>query len=140
MSGLPRGYSGREAVVPYDGKRCIHAAERVRHLPAVFIPGARPWINPDGASAERLGEVIARCPTGALHLSFKDRRTAEMAPTENTATARADGPLYLRGLVTIVDVHGDILQEDTRVALCRCGASKNKPFCVGSHQRIGFKA
>jgi CDGSH-type Zn-finger protein len=42
--------------------------------------------------------------------------------------------------VRIVDADGRLIREDTRVALCRCGASGNKPFCDGSHRRIGFQA
>ena len=46
----------------------------------------------------------------------------------------------VRGQVRIVDPNGGLIREDTRVALCRCGASGNKPFCDGSHRRIGFQA
>jgi CDGSH-type Zn-finger protein len=47
--------------------------------------------------------------------------------------------LFVRGHVRIVDPDGRLIGEDTRVALCRCGASGNKPFCDGSHRRIGFR-
>ena len=48
-------YEGRGGIVTYDVKRCIHAAECVRGLPAVFDSNAKPWINPDGADAAALG-------------------------------------------------------------------------------------
>jgi CDGSH-type Zn-finger protein len=50
------------------------------------------------------------------------------------------GPLFLRGRIQIRDAEERLIREDTRVALCRCGASENKPFCDGSHRRIGFDA
>jgi CDGSH-type Zn-finger protein len=62
----------------------------------------------------------------------------EDAPTETTVEPRPNGPLFLRGRLKIVDAHGRLIREDTRVALCRCGGSKNKPFCDGSHRRNGF--
>jgi CDGSH-type Zn-finger protein/uncharacterized Fe-S cluster protein YjdI len=132
-------YPGRELTVSYDVKRCIHAAECTRGLPAVFDVNARPWVNPDAASPEKLAEVIARCPSGALHLVFKDGRASEAVPAVNRATVSADGPLYLHGNIEILDGDGSMLLRDTRVALCRCGASRNKPYCDNSHKQIGFR-
>ena len=53
---------------------------------------------------------------------------------------RTNGPLFVRGKVQIVDAQGDVIREDTRIALCRCGQSANKPFCDGTHQAVGFRA
>jgi len=139
MAGSTKEYTGGEAVVSYDAKRCIHAAECVHGLPGVFNPDARPWINPDGAPVEELAQVVARCPTGALRLTFRDGRAAEGPPAANTASVCADGPVYLRGRLTVADAEGTISLQETRVALCRCGASRNKPFCDGSHEQAGFK-
>ena len=51
-----------------------------------------------------------------------------------------DGPIYVRGRVEIVDHEGRVGTTDARVALCRCGASKNKLFPDDSHYEIGFKS
>jgi CDGSH-type Zn-finger protein len=51
-----------------------------------------------------------------------------------------NGPLFQRGRIRITDNEGKIIREDTRVALCRCGGSANKPFCDGTHRAIGFQA
>ena len=51
-----------------------------------------------------------------------------------------NGPLLLKGNVAIVASSGRVAWTGTRTALCRCGHSKNKPFCDGSHQAEGFKA
>lgn len=51
-----------------------------------------------------------------------------------------DGPLLLRGNLTIRASSGRVAWQGTEIALCRCGASKNKPFCDGSHRTDGFKS
>ncbi|MEU5902866.1 (4Fe-4S)-binding protein [Micromonospora sp. NPDC047467] len=61
-----KAYEGQKITVTFEARRCLHAAECVRSLPEVFDPGQRPWIRPDGAEAERLAEVVRRCPSGAL--------------------------------------------------------------------------
>jgi len=47
--------------------------------------------------------------------------------------------LFVRGNVTIFGQDRTLVRQDTRVALCRCGASANKPFCDGSHRKVGFR-
>ncbi|OIV35952.1 iron-binding protein [Mangrovactinospora gilvigrisea] len=49
------------------------------------------------------------------------------------------GPLWVRGGIAVDGVDGRPYEVRNRVALCRCGASRNKPFCDGSHASIGFK-
>jgi hypothetical protein len=80
------------------------------------------------------------CPTGALHFRRLDGGAQEEPDAETTIEPRPNGPLFVRGRVRIVDSEGELIRQDTRVALCRCGASKNKPFCDGSHLTIGFDA
>lgn len=50
-----------------------------------------------------------------------------------------DGPILVKGKIELKDSSGKPIQTDETVALCRCGASKNKPFCDGSHNVVGFK-
>lgn len=124
--------------VSWSRQRCIHAAECVRGLPAVFKPGDKPWVTPDRAAADRVAEVVMRCPTGALHFERKDGGPAEPVPGSNTVEPSSDGPLYLRGELEILRAAGTLLLRDTRVALCRCGQSRNKPFCDNSHREADF--
>lgn len=132
-------YEGADVTVTYDVKRCIHVRECVRGLPEVFDPDARPWITPDDADADALAEVVTRCPTGALHFEREDGES-EAIPEENTVEVASDGPLYVRGDVEITAEDGTTLLSDVRVALCRCGASGNKPLCDNSHLDVGFDA
>jgi CDGSH-type Zn-finger protein len=60
-------------------------------------------------------------------------------PTE--LTPYPDGPYLLRGDFVITDMDGEAIDPHRKtVALCRCGASRRKPFCDGTHKVIGFRA
>ena len=64
-----------------------------------------------------------------------------MADAPVTITARENGPYLVRGPVKILDADGsEHRSERDVVALCRCGASTTKPFCDGTHSKIGFAA
>lgn len=128
-----------EIEVTYDVNRCIHVQACVEGLPDVFDPDARPWIRPDEADADEVASVITDCPTGALQFERTDGGKGERPPEENTVTVAPDGPLYLHGDVELVTPEDETMLEDTRVALCRCGASANKPLCDGSHADVDFE-
>lgn len=137
MNGV-KVYQGIGVSVQFTAARCIHAAECVRGLPEVFNPQARPWIQPAKAAADELVAVVARCPTGALQASLDDGRRAEPVWDGNALYMVADGPHHLRGEIDIRDADGQHLAHETRLALCRCGASAHKPYCDNSHQGSGF--
>jgi CDGSH-type Zn-finger protein len=65
-------------------------------------------------------------------------RHAASAPATNTATLAARGPAYLRGDLALMAADGSVALHDVRMAVCRCGGSRNKPFCDGSHAKHGF--
>ncbi len=133
-----KAYRSEKITVSFDLERCIHSAECVRGLPGVFDTEKRPWIQPDKAHPNRVAEVVMRCPTGALQFERTDGGAEEPAPSENIVVVAASGPLYIRGNVEVRDSTGTTLLEDTRVALCRCGESTNKPFCDNSHKQANF--
>ncbi len=134
-------YSSDSIDVTYDLNRCIHAEECVHGLPAVFDKAKRPWIQPANSNADELAAVIERCPTGSLHYERKDNGSKETPDPVNTITLAVNGPLYVRGDIEIVSPDGGaIILKDTRVALCRCGNSQNKPFCDNAHIDAGFMA
>jgi uncharacterized Fe-S cluster protein YjdI/CDGSH-type Zn-finger protein len=129
-------YDGADIEVTYDSNRCIHARECVEGLPAVFDTGRRPWVDPDEADADAVAAVIERCPTGALHYERLDDGPGEAIPGRNTVTVVEDGPLYLHGNIVVETDTADELLTDTRVGICRCGHSANKPLCDNSHDRV----
>lgn len=130
-------YESEEITIEFDSKRCLHSAECVKNMPSVFNPDNKPWITPEEASAEQIKEVVHHCPTGALHYKADEE---ELPARENTITIIPDGPLYLRGDIEIQNAEGETLLEDTRLAVCRCGASENKPLCDNSHKQVDFQA
>jgi CDGSH-type Zn-finger protein/uncharacterized Fe-S cluster protein YjdI len=135
----PRRVYGNGAIeVHWEPRFCIHTGACVRELGRVFDPSARPWVNVDAADPDAIARTILTCPTGALHFRRLDGGVQEQAATETTVEPRPNGPLFVRGRLTILDPDGHKIREDTRLALCRCGASQNKPFCDGSHRRVGF--
>ena len=136
---VERAYANDRIEVTWEPAFCIHAAECLRGLPAVFDNQRRPWIIVDNGSPGDIGEVIQRCPTGALHFRRLDGGPQEPVPEATTIQERPNGPLFVRGNVTIFGQDHTLVRQDTRVALCRCGASANKPFCDGSHRRVGFR-
>lgn len=134
-----RIYRGTDIEVSFDGDLCIHATDCVRGLPAVFDRERRPWVFADNAIAEEVSAVIERCPSGALQYRRLDGARNEPTGPVTTVTAVENGPLALRG--DFVVRRGDGTHERLpRAALCRCGQSKNKPFCDNSHLEAGFQA
>ena len=135
----PRHVYRNDAIeVNWEPKFCIHVRNCVRGLGRVFDPSARPWIDVDAADPDAIAQTILTCPTGALHFRRVDGGEQEVGAPETTVEPRPNGPLFVRGRLKIVDAGGRLIREDTRLALCRCGGSRNKPFCDGSHRRIGF--
>jgi CDGSH-type Zn-finger protein/uncharacterized Fe-S cluster protein YjdI len=125
-----------ELVVHFDGKTCIHARRCVLGLPKVFVPGAEGgWIFPDQASADEVTRIIDTCPSGALTYARKDGAADECLPQVNTARLWQNGPVEYKGDLSIA---GDEARQ--RAVLCRCGHSKNKPYCDNSHIEAGFEA
>ncbi|MCO6452760.1 MAG: CDGSH iron-sulfur domain-containing protein [Caldilineales bacterium] len=129
-------YTSDDIDVTFDLKICVHSAKCLRGLPQVFDTSARPWAQPWQASADEVAAVIHTCPSGALQYHRKDGAPDEPIPDQNTISIRSDGPYYFRGDLRL---HvGDQVLEMTRLALCRCGSSQNKPFCDNSHRTSGF--
>jgi len=133
-------FESDDIIVHWDYHRCIHVEECIRTLPSVFDRHKRPWIDPTQATAREIVEACEACPTGALHYERTDGGPAERTPETNRITVSSDGPLYIKGNVRIVDAEGETLLEDTRVALCRCGHSRNRPLCDGHHEKVAFAA
>ena len=125
-------YEGTDVTVTWDRARCIHAAACVDGLPSVFDPERQPWITPDQADPDAVEAVVPQCPTGALHLT-RNGADPEPVPRENHIAIAPDGPLYVRADAELIDSDGETILSDTRMALCRCGQSDNKPLCDGSH-------
>jgi CDGSH-type Zn-finger protein/uncharacterized Fe-S cluster protein YjdI len=133
-------YPGKDVDVSWDGRLCIHVGECGRAKGELFVGGRQPWCQPDLVSADEVIEVVERCPTGALTHSHKTGTgEAETPAEENSVRVMYNGPYYVRGDLQIEGAAPDMKGTRFRAALCRCGASENKPFCDNSHDKIAFK-
>jgi CDGSH-type Zn-finger protein/uncharacterized Fe-S cluster protein YjdI len=127
---------GKKLTLLYEGKKCIHARFCVTGAPRVFLANVKgPWIEPDGIELERLVEIAHACPSGAIRYQRHDGVAEERAPQVNLLAVREAGPYAVRGALSIDGETGFF-----RATLCRCGASKNKPYCDGSHHDVKFSA
>ncbi len=127
-------YEGKDIMVSFDMKRCIHARNCFLKLPDVFDPAQRPWVQPDTAPAEEIASVVRSCPSGALGFRYNGG-AAETPPKINRIAVLENGPLAVTG-----GLESEGGETATRLTLCRCGLSKNKPYCDYSHVEGGFSA
>ena len=127
---------GEKLELRFEAKRCIHARFCVTGAPKVFLANVQgPWLHPDAMPVERLADIAHACPSGAIQYTRKDGEPDEAPPPVNLLSVREAGPYAVRGALVL---RGQAI--GTRATLCRCGASKNKPFCDSSHHDIHFAA
>ncbi len=133
-----RAYTGKQITIHDNRTICAHAAECVNNLPNVFEMENRPWINPDGATVDEIINVIKKCPSGALSYSLDEIHHTE-SNLKPEIIVQKDGPYDIRGKIDLKNSDDGQSPNPQLYSLCRCGASKNKPFCDGTHHDIGFK-
>lgn len=165
-----REYEGAGIVVHWDSDRCIHSRLCALGLPTVFDFDARPWVDARAAPAGEVARVIDTCPSGALSYTRTDGaangrrgRALDEDPAASTrsddelggpparsddpdraskppvVTPLPDGPLLVEGPFGLRRDDGTVV-EVARITLCRCGRSRTKPHCDGSHGEAGFSA
>ena len=131
-------YAGKAITILDNRSICAHAGFCTDGLKSVFRMHTEPWIDPDGAAVAEVIATIEKCPSGALSYA---RNGVEPQPPrrEPMVAVTNDGPYAITGGIELVGVSfGDGASRD-HYTLCRCGGSKNKPFCDGTHWNIGFK-
>ncbi|MBP6010971.1 MAG: CDGSH iron-sulfur domain-containing protein [Alphaproteobacteria bacterium] len=131
----PNVATTKDVTVRFDTKRCIHSRHCVLEAPKVFranTPGT--WIHPEAASLEHIAHVAHNCPSGAITYERHDGGAGERAPDVNVVRVRENGPYAVNASVAMGEA------AFTRATLCRCGQSKNKPYCDNSHIKANFAA
>jgi uncharacterized Fe-S cluster protein YjdI len=158
-----RRYRNDEITVYWKPDACVHASYCYRELIEVFDPGRRPWVDMNGATTERIIEVVNMCPTEALTWKWNDesknreisadqtnhvifRRPELLEETEPLGQANpvsvkimTDGPIIIKGDFTFSYSGNKKEMKQGIISLCRCGASNQMPFCDGTHRKIGFE-
>ena len=131
-------HAGKRITIHDNRGLCSHAGFCTDSLKSVFRMGSEPWIDPDGAAVDEIVATIRKCPSGALSYSIDgvEHRDQERAPA---VTVTDHGPYAVTGGVELPGVSFGQEASREHYTLCRCGASKNKPFCDGSHWHVNFR-
>lgn len=137
---ITKKYTNGEVTVVWQPHVCIHSAICFKQLPQVFDPRKRPWVTIEGAGTDAIVEQIKRCPSGALSYYMNDEQIGKVEIENDTVVeVLPNGPLIVYGNLTVKDSTGNEKKHHKVTAFCRCGGSQNKPFCDGSHAKIGFE-
>lgn len=140
---ITKEYTNGELTVIWKPKACIHSEECIKALPNVYKPKEKPWITPKNASTNELKDQIAKCPSGALSYYMnkegKKVRDEENESMETKVEVKENGPLMVHGTLKVIDKSGKEEVKERTTAFCRCGSSKNKPYCDGTHNEINFQ-
>ena len=128
--------SSDDITIHFDPQRCIHSRQCVLNAPGVFLANVEgPWLHPENDTPEHLAHVAQSCPSGAITYRRLDGAPGEPAPAVNHLFVRENGPYALSATL---EIEGQ--PPMFRATLCRCGQSRNKPFCDNSHLQAGFSA
>ena len=132
-----KSYQGDGIAVHYNRLLCSHAAECGNRLTSVFDMNQRPWIQPMKGSVEEIMDVVRACPSGALRYSLDDQEPRHIIPEGSGITVEKNGPYRVAG-ISLDGVEASPNGTPEKYVLCRCGLSKNKPFCDGTHKDEGW--
>ncbi len=143
MKDITKKYSNGEVTIVWQPNSCIHSTicwKQATGLPEVFNPAIRPWIKPEAATTTQIIDQVKKCPSGALSYYMNEAAAEpEHVTTESIVEVVTDGPLLVYGNITIKDKDGNETKKNKVTAFCRCGHSGNKPYCDGTHTKVGFK-
>lgn len=139
MAQRRHAYPTPDGVTIYDDRtRCAHFGQCTDRLPRAFGVAEDAFVDPTAAPSTQLTDVVAGCPSGALTYAPAGTTEPTEPPAGTTIHPIVDGPYRVRG-VRVVGVDKQPYEARERQALCRCGNSRNKPFCDGSHWYAGFR-
>lgn len=140
MEEVVKEYENDDLVVVWKPNTCIHSEKCFHGLPAVFNPKNRPWVSIEGAKSRTIKNQIDSCPSGALSYRLKNQALTESTSgNEQVVEVALNGPLMVFGDVQVKHHDGTSTVQEKATAFCRCGSSENKPYCDGSHKKIGFQ-
>ena len=132
-------YEGKEITIVYDRYLCMGAGY-CGELEAVFGTHDAPKYEPDAGSPAEIIATIKKCPSGALTYILDGKHEKDYFP-ETRIVVEKDGPLHCQGTIELKDDQASdtLLPDADHYTLCRCGGSKKKPLCDGSHEENGFR-
>ena len=125
-------YEGDKITVHDNRGICAHAGRCTDGLPSVFRLKQEPFVDARAATAQEIIETVRKCPSGALSYSA-DGVEYSGQDTPASIFVAPNGPYVVTGGPELLDTPLGEGGSTEHFALCRCGGSKNKPFCDGSH-------
>ncbi len=132
-----------ELAVTFDPNICRHSGVCLRGLPGVFDVSRPDWIRLEGAWPEEIVAAVARCPSGALQAvraGVAPQKPLDLPLAGVLVHPTKNGPVVVKGGVTLELPSGKREKRQGSFSLCRCGQTGNSPFCDGSHIRVGFQS
>ena len=141
-------YPGQQLTIFDNRGICQHSGLCTDRLATAFRTDSEPFVAPSGARMDELVRAVRDCPSGALSLAFDGHEERGLVDwhgrRERHIEITRDGPYRVTGGVPLVDAAGtDVSRAEgssrEHYALCRCGHSRNKPFCSGMHWYVGFR-
>lgn len=136
---IKKEYTNGEITIVWQPAKCIHSGICVQMLPEVYNPKERPWIKIENAGTEELKAQVKRCPSGALSYYLNDEENQEAQSLETKVEVLENGPLLVYGTLKVIDKDGNQTSKNKTTAFCRCGQSRNKPYCDGTHVKVDFR-
>ena len=100
-----------------------------------FSPWSSSWIKPDEGTVKEIIELISHCPTGALSYEI-DGELHQSYDRPPMMRIQYGGAIDVEGGIELKDDLGNKPESPEHYSLCRCGESRNKPFCDGSHFEV----
>jgi CDGSH-type Zn-finger protein/truncated hemoglobin YjbI len=141
-------YPGQQLTIFDNRGICQHSGLCTDRLATVFRSGAEPFVAPSGGRMDEIIRAVRDCPSGALSYAVDQAEARAQVDWDGTRPpsieVTRDGPYRITGGIGLAGAAG---QPEERAAgasrehyaLCRCGQSRNKPFCSGMHWYVGFR-
>lgn len=133
-----KAYEGKNITVHDNRTICSHAAECVSNLNSVFDVERRPWISPDNAATDEVIDVVKKCPSGALSYTLNGNHIRDFEGVPEIKITK-NGPYNVVGNIAISLPDDMNPPSKEHYSLCRCGKSRNKPYCDGTHSDVKFR-
>ncbi|WP_198347806.1 ferritin-like domain-containing protein [Nocardia terrae] len=141
-------YAGEQITVFDNRGICQHSGLCTDRISTVFRTAAEPFVAPNGGRMDEIVRAVRACPSGALSMAFDGVEARDLTDWNGTREpvieVTKDGPYRVRGSVPLAGPDGGDIERaqgasTEHCALCRCGQSRNKPFCSGMHWYVGFQ-
>lgn len=142
IRNTPVSYSGevegKQVTVSYTPVLCGHIGVCQHLHKEVFDPSKKPWIQLENGTLKGITSVVKNCPSGALRISIDGEVEHHLDSDGTSIRINKNGPYVVKNVELEAEFNGAGASEKEYI-LCRCGHSKNKPFCDGTHYEVNWE-